>query len=292
VWSGRRGAILREPLVWFLAVGILLFAVDRWRRGDEAAGPAAGPAAPATARAASAAERSIEVGADVRATLRDGLARSAGGAPPSQAELEAAVARWVDEEVLYREGLARGLDRDDPAVRKRIAEKMAFILTQEVVVPPPTEAELEAWFDARRDTWARPPRLDFTHVFVAGIGADAERRASALLAQLQGGAGPEMLGDTFSGGQRYRGRKPADLADSFGPEFARGLDQQPIGAWQLRRSRHGLHLVRVDKVEPGRAADFASARLDVEQEWTDTRRAAELAERVRALRDTYQVVER
>ena len=157
---------------------------------------------------------------------------------------------------------------------------------------PPPEAELRAWFDARRDTWARPPRLDFTHVFVAGTGADAERRASALLAELQAGAGPEMLGDTFSGGQRYRGRKLADLAESFGPEFARGLDQQPTGVWQLRRSRHGLHLVRVDTVLPGRAADFASARLDVEKEWMDTRRAAELAERVRALRDSYRVVER
>ena len=84
----------------------------------------------------------------------------------------------------------------------------------------------------------------------------------------------------------------SDLAESFGPEFARGLDQQPTGVWQRRRSRHGLHLVRVDTVLPGRAADFASARLDVEKEWMDTRRAAELAERVRALRDRYRVVER
>ena len=290
MWSGRTGAILREPLVWFLAVGIVLFAVDRWRRGDGAAGPAGGRAA--TAPVVSAAERSIEVGAEVRTTLRDGLARAAGGAPPSQAELDAAVARWVDEEVLYREGLARGLERDDPTVRKRIAVKMAVLLTQEVVVPPPPEAELRAWFDARRETWARPERIDFTHVFVAGTGGDDERRASALLADLQGGAAPEPLGDTFSGGQRYRGRKLADLAESFGADFARELDRQPVGRWQLRRSRHGLHLVRLDRVEPGRAADFASARLDVEKEWIDARRAAQLAERVRALRAKYQVVDR
>ncbi|HEU5060473.1 MAG TPA: peptidylprolyl isomerase, partial [Kofleriaceae bacterium] len=185
-----------------------------------------------------------------------------------------------------------GLDRDDPAVRKRIAEKMAFILAQEVVVAPPSEAELRAWFERRRDSWARPARIDFTHVYVAAEGAAGERRAAALLAQLEAGAAPEMLGDTFSGGQRYRGRKLADLAQSFGADFARELDRQPIGGWRLRRSRHGLHLVRLDRVEPARAADFAGARLDVEKEWLDARRAEELAARVRALRDRYQVVDR
>jgi len=49
--------------------------------------------------------------------------------------------------------------------------------------------------------------------------------------------------------------------------------------------------VRLDRVEAGRAADFASARLDVEKEWIDARRAAELAARVRALRAKYQVVD-
>ncbi len=289
--SRRLRAILREPLVHFLAVGILLVAADRWRRGDLPSRPPA-PAPVAAARPAAPRAGPIAVGDDVRASLRDGLARAAGGAPPSDAELDDAIARWIDEEVLYREGLARGLDRDDPSVRRRIAEKMAFVLEQEIVVAPPPEAELRAWFESRRDTWARPPRIDFTHVFVAGTGAGDERRAAALLAELEGGAEPDALGDSFSGGQRYRGRKLADLAASFGPEFARGLDRQPAGSWQLRRSRHGLHLVRVDRVEAGRAADFAGARLDVEKEWIDARRAEELAARVRALRARWQVVER
>jgi hypothetical protein len=281
-------AILREPLVHFLAVGILLVAADRWRRGKPAPPPPAAAPAPASTGPAGP----IVVGADVRASLRDGLARAAGGAPPSAAELDEAVARWVDEEVLYREGLVRGLDRDDPAVRKRVAEKMAFILEQSIVVTPPAEADLRAWFESRRDTWSRPQRVDFTHVFVAGTGPDAERRAAALLAELERGADPEPLGDRFSGGQRYRGRKLDDLAESFGPEFARQLDRQPPGSWQLRRSRHGLHLVRVDRVEAARSADFASARLDVEKEWVDARRAEELAARVRSLRARWPVVQK
>jgi hypothetical protein len=277
-------AALREPLLHFVVVGALLFAVDRWRSGgDETTRPAA-PAQPE--------RRAIVVDGELRRWIEDGLRRARGGQTPDAAELEAAVSRWIDEEVLYREGLARGLDRDDPAVRKRIADKMAFILEQEIVVPPASDGELRAWFERERDRFARPERVDFTHVFVAGSGAEAEARARQLLARLEAGADPELLGDRFSGGQRYRGRKPEDLAGSFGPEFARGLDRQPVGAWQLRRSRHGLHLVRLDRLEAGNAADFASARLDVAKEWRDQRRAAELAARVRALRDTWQVVER
>ncbi|HEU5057919.1 MAG TPA: hypothetical protein VFU21_15410, partial [Kofleriaceae bacterium] len=98
MWSGRLRAIAREPLVWFLAAGVALFAADRWRQGEPPAAPGAG----APTRPAAAAP--IVVGAEVRATLRDALARAAGGATPSEAAVDEAVARWVDEEVLYREG--------------------------------------------------------------------------------------------------------------------------------------------------------------------------------------------
>ncbi len=280
----RLRAVLREPLLHFLLIGALLFAVDRWRGGGVSTQAAGTRGAPSGA---------IVVDGELRRWLEDGLRRARGGQPPGAGELDEAVSRWIDEEVLYREGMARGLDRDDPAVRKRIADKMAFVLEQEIVVPPPSDAELRAWFERERDRFARPERVDFTHVFVAGSGDEAEARARQLLARLQAGEDPELLGDRFSGGQRYRGRKPDDLAASFGAEFARGLDRQPIGgAWQLRRSRHGVHLVRVDRVEPGSAADFASARLDVAKEWSDQRRAAELAARVRALRARWQVVDR
>jgi hypothetical protein len=263
--------------VHFLAVGALLFLVARWR-GGEATVPAPAPAV-----------RRIVVDDQVRGWLRDGLTR-ARGAPPSAAELEEAVAAWVDEEVLYREGMARGLDRDDPGVRKRIAEKMAFILDREIVLPPLTDGELEALFERERDRWGHPARIDFTQVFVEGDGAEA--RAADLLRQLEAGADPALLGDRFSGGQRYRGRNPADLAASFGADFARGLERQPVGRWQLRRSRHGLHLVRVDRVEEARTGDFASARLDIAKAWRDARLAEQRAARIRALRDKWQVVER
>ncbi|HLU67128.1 MAG TPA: peptidylprolyl isomerase [Kofleriaceae bacterium] len=293
--SPRLRAIAREPLVHFVLIGAALLLVDRWRGGgDEEAPPAGGAPAPAAAAQAGepgAGPRQIVIDQDVRGPLAEALER-VHGRPPTEAELDEAIARWIDEEVLYREGLARGLDRDDPSVRRRVADKMALVLEQQIVLPEPDEAELRAWFERRAEDWAEPERVDFTHVFVAGSGAEAEGRAAELLRRLEGGEPPDLLGDRFSGGRRYRGRKLADLAESFGPEFVEGLDRQPIGAWRLRRSRHGLHLVRVDRRREARAADFEAAALDVLKEWQDARRAEELAGRVRALRARWQVIER
>jgi peptidyl-prolyl cis-trans isomerase C len=276
--SERLRAVLREPLVHFLLIGAGLMAAWRWTGHDREPTPAA-------------TGRQIVVDDEVRGQLEEVLVRSK-GRPASADELAEATARWIDDEVLYREGLARGLDRDDPAVRQRVAGKMALLLEQRMVLPAPSEAELRAWFDAHRGELDQPPRIDFTHVFVAGDGAAAKKRAAELLARVEGGADPDPLGDTFSGGRRYRGRKPADLAASFGAEFADGLDRQPPGTWRLRRSRHGLHLVRVDRYLPGQAADFTAAALDVRKQWEEARRAEAMAAEVRALRGRWQVVER
>lgn len=289
--ASRLRALLGEPLLHFLLVGAALMALYRWRHPASSA-PAPSPPAHAAAAPAPvpAAARTIVVDDDIRGQLRDSFTR-AQGRPPTDEELAGAVDRWVDDEVLYREGLARGLDRDDPSVRQRVADKMAFVLRRQVIVPEPSEADLRAWFDAHPSHWGEPERIDFTQVFVDGHDAAAERRAAGLLAQLSAGADPGGLGDTFSGGRRYRGRKPADLAKTFGVELADGLESQPPGSWALRRSRFGLHLVRVDRHSAAHAVDFAAVRLDVRKEWRDDRRARAVAAEVAQLRAGWTVTQ-
>lgn len=278
--SPRLRALAGEPLVQLALAGLVIAVAARAMGGDGRVAedaPTAGPV-----------DRRVVVDDEVRGQLREAFERARGRAP-GEAELEAAVTRWLDDEILYREGLARGFDRGDPAVRARVASKMAGVLEQAVVVPEPDEAALRALFATRGQEWARPERIDFTHVFVDGSAVEAERRAAALLDQLRAGADPASLGDRFAGGQRYRGRKPADLAESFGPGFTDGLAGQPPGAWALRRSRRGLHLVRIDRREPGRAADFAAVRLDLRKAWRDDRRAEGLAAAVQEIRRRWTV---
>lgn len=286
-------AIAREPLVHFVAIGGVLFAIDHARSPAEldppamVAPPPAEPSAPAPATRGPA-NRTVVIDAEVRKQIAANAERRLGRAP-SEPELADETQRWIDEEVLYREAVARGLDRDDPVIHQRIAQRMAYVLEQAAIIPEPTEAELRAWFDAHRERWAVPEHVDFTHVFVAGKDAAAATRTDELDAALAAGAAPERLGDRFSGGHRYRGRRVADLAQAFGDEFVAGLATQKPGTWVRRTSRHGLHLVRIDRVDAPQAADFARARLDVRKEWMDARRATEVGAAMKRLRDGWAI---
>jgi hypothetical protein len=111
---GRAGtavrALARTPALHFLVIGAALAALD---------------AATSAPRATTTARAPIVITAARIAEIRDDYTRDV--AAPSPAELDALVARAADEEMLYREAVALGLDRGDRAVKWRIVEKMHFL---------------------------------------------------------------------------------------------------------------------------------------------------------------------
>ena len=262
-------AVLREPLLHFLLLGAALFALDAIG-SDETEGDR------------------IVVSELVRRDLAQSW-ESAHGEQPSADQIDELVERWIDEEVLYREGLARGLGRDDPGVRARVVSQMGFVLSEQLVVPDPTDAELRAWYDRHRDELAEGTRVDFTHVFVEGADEAARARATEMLELVRGGASPAGLGDRFSGGRRYRHREVDDLTETFGHEFARGVETQAIGVWELLPSRYGVHVVRVDARSESRAPSFDEVSERARDAWTEERRTAIVEERIDALRGAYRI---
>lgn len=279
--------LVREPLVHFTLLGLALFAADRALDGRA---PRASSDAEHESAETAAPRSPIVVTAEVQQSLREEHARAHGREPTAQ-EKEELVARFIDEEVLAREGKALGLDEDDPRIRERLAQKMAFVLEQGMEPIEPTDAELRAFFDANPGKWKTSELVDFTQVFVQGSDTGAHTRAVALLAELQGGRDPARLGDTFSGGRRYRRRRVADLEASFGGDFTQGLNEQEEGTWALRRSRFGFHLVRVDRRTPEQNPDLDAVRSDVAYEYKTKARAERLAAKVAELRARW-VIER
>jgi peptidyl-prolyl cis-trans isomerase C len=286
--------VVREPLVHFVVIGGVLFAVDAWRTAGAPAPVATEAPAPSTAAVPTPGAGSrapIVVDAATRTQIASQAERRLGHAP-SAAELAEETDRWIDEEILYREALARGLEKNDPVIHQRVAQQMSYVLQQEIIVPDPTDAQLRAWFDQHHEKWAVAEHVDFTHVYFAGTDAATSARADEAATALANGAAPERLGDRFPGGHRYRGRRIADLALSFGDEFVTGLATQSLGTWQRRASKHGIHLVRVDRVDAPRGPDFAAAKLDVRKEWMEARRAAEVATAMKKLRETWTIERR
>lgn len=264
--------ILREPLLHFAILGCALF----WLWGRVAP---------------SESTRVIVLSAaDVEALRHDHRRRT--GAEPTPAEDAALVDRFVDDEVLHREALALGLDRGDIIVRRRLLQKMEFLLEGLHPVPEPSDAELEAYRTEHADRYHAPARIGLTHVFVSRDrhGDTAMAEAERLRAALEHGADPADLGDPFLRGRELRAQSEQDLSGIFGPAFARVALELPLGAWSGPiTSSYGLHLVRVSDRTAAETPPLARIRTVVLQDWTEERRLAALRQALADLQKTYDV---
>ncbi len=81
--------------------------------------------------------------------------------PPTRQKLEGLGEDSVKEEMLHREAVALGLDRDDPIIRRRMRQKMEFLNAGLTEQSAPSDAELRMHLDANRDKFVRPDRFSF-----------------------------------------------------------------------------------------------------------------------------------
>jgi hypothetical protein len=265
--------LLREPLLHFLLVGGVLFAIFG-RGGANTAGG----------------DRQIVVSAADIDRLAAGFSRTWHRAPAAD-ELQAQIQDYIREEVLYRTALALGLEKDDTIIRRRLRQKMEFLF--EDMVPQPQEPELRAYFQAHAEKFRTQPLISFRQVFVStSRGRTAETDAQQILARLVADApGVADEGDTLTLGEGFSLTPLDRIAAMFGEDFAHGLAQAVRGRWVgPLRSAYGLHLVLVTEAEPAALPPFAQVRPAVEREWFAERRAAVQAAQYQGLRSGYRVI--
>ena len=265
----------RSPLVVFLLLGAGVFAVDRWLDDAGAAG------------------RVVTVTDEQLGAIRERWAAQ-WGRPPTGRELEGLIDEAVREEILYREAQRRGLDRGDPIIRRRLAQKMTFLLEDRTEAPAAAAGDIEAYYAAHAERYREPRRTTFRHVFLSrDRRADPEDDAAALLREVHtGGAGDRwrQLGDPFILLREYAGRTDQEIAELFGGGFAAALPAVAAGAWQGPvGSAHGAHLVQViGRTEP-RLPALDEVRNGVAEDLLDSRRREQNRAALQALRERYEV---
>ncbi len=211
--------------------------------------------------------------------------------------MDGLVQQYVRETVLYREALTMGLNQHDPVIRRRLAQKLEFLAKDLVALTPPTEEELQAYFNEHRERYQEPARYTFTQVFV-----DPDKRGDSTLADAEAiKAGLIALGDSIEEAgalgdglmlQSYYPEKDLlEVRKSLGSGFAEALVELAPGQWQGPvLSGYGVHLVFVSDVVQPPPPVFAEHRERVTQDW-ESDRSEELNERFYAsLRDGYEVI--
>ena len=111
---------------------------------------------------------------------RSRSSRTPAATNPNSEELYALRKVWLDNEVLYREGLALRLDKGDKAIRERVIFKALSMVDAGVKLPAYDEATLREWFEANRAQYDEPARYDFQEAVVSGDKSEAAARAFAV----------------------------------------------------------------------------------------------------------------
>jgi hypothetical protein len=263
--------LLREPLLHFFLIGIVLFAAYDTLQGDVVSSPT-----------------EIVVSRGQLQSLQMQFER-VWRRPASQGEVQGLVDNWVREEVLYREGIAMALDRDDPIVRRRIGQKLEFILDS-AAPPAPTDAELQAWLDAHPDDYQIEPIYSLRQVFFdpARHGEKLDAVMGAARRDLE--RGTQVDGDPTLLPAAVNAARATEMIQIFGNELVEGLKTLPVGSWQGPvRSDFGLHLVELSHRENGRRAQLSHVRAAVERDLSHSR-GQEAKEAVyKKLRSNYSV---
>jgi hypothetical protein len=268
--------LLREPLLQFLALGAILFAlyglIDR--------------------RAAEPPEQIVVTGSRI-ANLADGFART-WQRPPSSEELQGLIEDYIRDEVYYRAGKAAGLDRDDVLIRRRVRQKMEF-LAEDILAADPTDEQLGVFLASHPDRFRADDRLTFRQLYFSparradSIDRDLEQ-VRATLAHADTATAAADLGDPFLLGEEFRAVSQRDTARIFGDGFARQVFAAEQGRWQGPiASTYGKHFVFISERTIGGLPPLDTIRPAVVRQWTDARRTEAEQKLYRSLRDRYQI---
>ena len=75
------------------------------------------------------------------------------------------LATLIEEELLAREARALGLDQNDTIVRRRLAQKLTFIVEDTSRIADPSEDELRRFHSEHAERYRTDPRITFRHIF-------------------------------------------------------------------------------------------------------------------------------
>ena len=220
---------MRKRIVIFLIVGFLIYLIDLALNPDEN-------------------NKDIYI-SDQELTSLIAAWKSQVGRDPTDEEIVKIINNLVEEEILYREALELGLDKEDRIIKRRLAQKITF-LKQETLTENPNQVELREFYEENKEKYFKKPNYSFTHLFFAK-GADSEARSIQALNDLLADKKP-VDSDPYLLGKNFTEKTLEEIERNFGSGFTVGFDALELNKWSGPfASSFGHHLVLLRDYEEG-----------------------------------------
>lgn len=275
----KRLKLYKDPLLHFVVAGALLFAAYAIINRNEPGTPPPDP---------------IHIGdGDVR-WLKETFANQ-WQRTPTDDELRGLAAGLLEEQLFAREAKTLGLDQDDTIVRRRLAQKLTFLVDDTSRIVDPTDEELRKFYYAHAERFRVEPRASFKQVFF-----NPQRRlhpetdAESALVSISTAGGDDRattMGDPLLLGSEFHDVDVQTVSNVFGAEFARKVFLLKPGSWAGPvKSGYGVHLVEVTDLKPAALRPFEEVGTKVLAEWRHQRETETKALYLGKLREKYGVV--
>ncbi len=271
---------LREPLLLFLLLGAAIFTLYSSTPGTETSVSPGADASTYAGDLSKASLREIRVTDDVLAMLR-AEAAFYDGSDPSAEKLERLVARWVEEEMIFRHAVSQDLHLSDGRTRAHLVETMSALW---VGAPdePDDDTVLAHYMDNLSDYYSESS-ISFSHLFLV------DEPAATTLRQLR--AGEPVEGDEFWAGSELTDYTESAVKSIFGGAFSTALAGATPGEWQGPiRSAQGYHFVRLHSVRKPAPRRFDEVYATVRADVMNAQREQRIREQLERIAGRFAVV--
>ncbi|MCK7598441.1 peptidylprolyl isomerase [Microbulbifer sp. CAU 1566] len=264
---------IKDPSAQFALIGALLFAINSAFQGDQAA------------------DTEDIIVSEARIQHLAGIFERGWQRPPEPAELQGLIDDFVREEVLYREAVKMGLDRDDTVIRRRLRMKMELLARDLVNAIEPAEQVLRDYHQRHIQKYTQPAQYSFEQIFLnSDQRPQVAEDARMVLTKLTAGGNPRKLGDNSLLQFEMESASVERIDRQFGADFSQQLLELPDNEWSgPLTSAYGEHLVKISARQPRRETEFSEVRAEVLRDWQQQEQNKILQTQYETLRDNYRI---
>jgi peptidyl-prolyl cis-trans isomerase C len=207
----------------------------------------------------------------------------------------------VEEELMYRDALASGLDKADEYKKDLARSKRDILLRMYYeriieVKAKPTDKEIEDYYNTRKSEFSIPENLTVRHILVktrdeaASIrrqmdrGAEFADLASKYSLDAASKANGGLIGGPVQRAGSIRGLGALPEFNQAAFELKEGEVSQPV------KSTKGYHLILVEKRNPETARTLEEAKSDITSKLSNSKLRTVRDESMNQLKSKYKVV--